>query len=182
MDRYTNPSPEDRKLLPAVEPGLHSLQDKMGLLSDDQEMKVDENGSGVGVVTENSSEDTIATPKDLSADLLPELGSTLKVESLETFRWEIPNIAALKDKDYSPVFRVGKHNFNILIFPKGNNGNGQHVSLFLNFLPPPEGSDSDATSPSDAYCCGHFLLAMVHPSDNKTFEYKGGLINLGCIF
>ncbi|CAO3595063.1 unnamed protein product [Absidia cylindrospora] len=72
----------------------------------------------------------------------------------------------LSDSVRGPVFEVGGHKWNVLLFPRGNNQN-ECASLYLEF--------SDAKNgPPDNYACAQFMICLSRPSDPTYFAEHNG--------
>lgn len=70
--------------------------------------------------------------------------------------WEIKDWASMTDEKYrSPTFQCGGYNWNILLFPRGNNGSNA-MSLYM------EPHPIDESNP-DWYVCAQFALDIWNP-------------------
>ena len=91
--------------------------------------------------------------------------AALEAEAEGEYVWEIPDLAALEKKAYSPEFSVGKYTFNLLMFPQGNTASGS-MSLFLNYVGPNK-------EQPDWSCCAQFIIGVCNSKDNSVFVFKG---------
>ncbi|EGV65690.1 ubiquitin-specific protease ubp15 [Yamadazyma tenuis] len=74
--------------------------------------------------------------------------------------WEIKNWSGLTDhKVRGPRFKVGNYEWNVLLFPRGNN-NTNYMSVYIE--PHPLGPESD-----DWYACAQFAFDLWNPQNPK---------------
>ncbi|KAJ2468454.1 ubiquitin-specific protease ubp15, partial [Coemansia sp. RSA 2322] len=91
------------------------------------------------------------------------------------FHWEIDNWMQLPERAVSQTFSVGGHEWDILLFPRGNNAS-ESVSLYIEHRPKEkavkdEGGDNAATADDeDWYSCAMFCLAMSNADDPEIFK------------
>ncbi|KAI7864234.1 ubiquitin carboxyl-terminal hydrolase 5 [Spinellus fusiger] len=71
-------------------------------------------------------------------------------------QWNITQWSKLEDRVYGPTFEAGGHQWNVLLFPKGNNQT-EYSSLYVEM--------ADAKSSPDNYCCAQFVVCLSKPSD-----------------
>ncbi|KAJ2741719.1 ubiquitin-specific protease ubp15 [Coemansia sp. BCRC 34301] len=82
------------------------------------------------------------------------------------FHWEIDNWMGLPERAVSQTFTVAGHEWNILLFPRGNQ-TSETVSLYIEYKPkePKEGVDEN-----DWHVCAQFGLAMSNANDPEVFK------------
>ncbi|KAI8337200.1 hypothetical protein BC941DRAFT_427009 [Chlamydoabsidia padenii] len=108
------------------------------------------------------TESIVAQPLSVTGDVEAIVNKELsqideQVLGLDCQQWEITNWSGLPERVQGPVFEVGGHCWNVLLFPKGNNQN-EFASFYLEF--------SDAkTGPPDNYACAQFIICVSKPSD-----------------
>ncbi|OMJ30209.1 Ubiquitin carboxyl-terminal hydrolase 21 [Smittium culicis] len=84
-----------------------------------------------------------------------------EVDSVGFIHWEIPNWSQLETKVRSNTFKVGNYNWNILLYPQGNQA-AERVSIYLEY--------SDAsTSEEDWHVCSQFLLCVSNHDNPSVF-------------
>lgn len=82
------------------------------------------------------------------------------VKDTTHYVWEIENWSGLKeDKIRSPKFKCGDYEWNILLFPKGNNNN--YVSVYMEPHPIP---NEDGVIDDDWYVYAQFALDLWNPN------------------
>ncbi|ORX62673.1 cysteine proteinase [Hesseltinella vesiculosa] len=90
-----------------------------------------------------------------------------EVLEFKVFHWEISDWNALPDRIQGPVFEVGGHRWNVLLFPRGNNTQGECVSIYLEY--------TDAkTGPPENYACAQFVICVSRPSDPTAYSVHSG--------
>ncbi|AET40403.1 ubiquitin-specific protease UBP15 Ecym_5671 [Eremothecium cymbalariae DBVPG len=83
-----------------------------------------------------------------------------------SFTWHIDQWSELKDeKHYSPKYRIGNFDWNLLVFPHGNNTKG--IAMYL--APHPVVKEDEKPDP-DWYVCAQFAIALSKPGDDKTTQ------------
>ncbi|KAJ2451332.1 ubiquitin-specific protease ubp15, partial [Coemansia sp. RSA 2424] len=87
----------------------------------------------------------------------------LEEEGHGYFHWEIDNWMGLPERAVSPTFTVAGHEWNILLFPRGNQAS-ETVSLYIEYKPK-DGADED-----DWHVCAQFALAISNASDAEVFK------------
>lgn len=100
------------------------------------------------------------------SSFLPDLA--LPVEDTTVFSWSIDNWSELKalKKTYSPVFECANSHWRILLFPNGNNGTGEMVSVYLESV-----EACEAPKGSSWHKCAQLAISMAHYEDNTVFKY-----------
>lgn len=84
------------------------------------------------------------------------------------FTWQIDNWIALRENRYvSPSVKIGDFDWNLLLFPHGNRGNG--VAIYL--APHPEEKLNEETGKMepvdpDWYCCCQFGIVFSRPTED----------------
>ncbi|KAJ9060895.1 ubiquitin-specific protease ubp15 [Entomophthora muscae] len=88
-------------------------------------------------------------------------------EALETSHiiWEINDWAGLQDKVNSPPFQCGGQTWRILLFPKGNNSNGDFVSAYCEVVPPEDADDQWSV-------CAQFILGVGNSSEPESNHFQ----------
>ncbi|KAI8150412.1 cysteine proteinase [Fennellomyces sp. T-0311] len=86
-----------------------------------------------------------------------------EVIDTKIYHWNITNWRSLAEREQSPVFEVGGHKWNVLLFPRGNNQHEQ-LSIYLEYADIREG-DTDP----DVYACAQFIIAVSPPSQPTLF-------------
>ncbi|KAI9259633.1 hypothetical protein BDA99DRAFT_513772 [Phascolomyces articulosus] len=86
----------------------------------------------------------------------------LDEEIIETnvYHWNITNFRNLQDREQSPVFEIGGHKWNILLFPRGNNQPDQ-LSAYLEFAD----LKDETKDINEVYACAQFIIVASPPSD-----------------
>ncbi|KAI8880799.1 cysteine proteinase [Backusella circina FSU 941] len=79
-----------------------------------------------------------------------------EILDFKVVHWDITNWNQLDQRTLGPVFQAGGHNWNILMFPKGNN-QGDYTSVYLDL--------TDAKGNSEEYACAQFVVLLSKPSD-----------------
>ncbi|KAI9026565.1 hypothetical protein CLU79DRAFT_742351 [Phycomyces nitens] len=79
-----------------------------------------------------------------------------EIIELQCQHWDITNWSSLEDRVHGPTFEAGGHQWNVLLFPKGNNQN-EFASLYVEM--------TDAKTVPDNYCCAQFVVCLTKPSD-----------------
>ncbi|KAJ2697853.1 ubiquitin-specific protease ubp15 [Coemansia sp. IMI 209128] len=96
------------------------------------------------------------------------LPGKLEEEGHGYFHWEIDNWTNLPDRVVSPTFTVAGHDWDILMFPRGNT-TSEIVSLYIEYKPK-EPKDGDSGSPDDWHSCAVFTLAISNVNDPELFK------------
>ncbi|PJF16561.1 hypothetical protein PSACC_03542 [Paramicrosporidium saccamoebae] len=92
--------------------------------------------------------------------------SELTVDSEGYFQWRLNKVSEIKTKEYSSVFRVGKHCWKLLVYPTGNDQHeGNSLSLYVAYVPEDEAKGEAAVSPSlsqssDWAVCAQIILSV----------------------
>ncbi|CUS22527.1 LAQU0S05e07382g1_1 [Lachancea quebecensis] len=101
------------------------------------------------------------------SDVLPELESQ-ETECEGAFTWHIGNWNQLKqDKHVSPRFKIGKYQWDVLLFPQGNHNSG--ISMYLE--PHPEETFNEEkqcleTKDPDWHVCAQFAIGISKPGED----------------
>ncbi|CAO3673657.1 unnamed protein product [Rhizopus microsporus] len=80
-----------------------------------------------------------------------------EIVSFKCVHWDIFEWSKLNHRVLGPVFEAGGHDWNVLMFPRGNNQN-KYVSIYLDL------TNSKATINPDEYACAQFIIALSKPS------------------
>ncbi|SMN20418.1 similar to Saccharomyces cerevisiae YMR304W UBP15 Ubiquitin-specific protease involved in protein deubiquitination [Maudiozyma saulgeensis] len=93
--------------------------------------------------------------------LLPEEETELE----GTFTWQIDDWFSLKDGKYSsPRFKIGKFEWDVLLFPNGNRNKGIAIYLEPHFLDTEQGNQPDN---NDWHCCAQFAIVLSRPEEDS---------------
>ncbi|KAJ2158993.1 ubiquitin-specific protease ubp15 [Coemansia sp. RSA 552] len=92
------------------------------------------------------------------------LGGRLDEEGHGWFHWEIDNWTQLPDRSISKTFTVAGHDWDILLFPRGNNA-AETVSLYMEAKPKPD-------EEKDWHVCAQFGLVMSNADDPTMFRHS----------
>ncbi|KAI7885334.1 cysteine proteinase [Lichtheimia hyalospora FSU 10163] len=92
---------------------------------------------------------------------------TLKEETIEQkcFHWEIDHWSKLSYEERGPVCQVGGSQWNLLLFPQGNQFNSSHVAVFLEWTDAKEALSSQ-------YVCAQYTIFVSSMSDPTNYYFK----------
>ena len=111
----------------------------------------------------------VPTPKRLKVEpekLLSRLPKyDYEVEGEIVHHWHVKQWSSSGVKVNGPVFRCGTAEFNILLFPNGNNQN-EFCSLYL-------AAQKPADAPHNWHVCAVFILYLSNPNDPTVFQHSG---------
>ncbi|KAJ2016844.1 ubiquitin-specific protease ubp15 [Coemansia sp. S3946] len=99
------------------------------------------------------------------------LSPKLEEEGHGYFHWEIDNWMALPERAVSQTFTVAGHDWDILLFPRGNQAS-ETVSLYIECKPKEVKDDKEAGSggPDEWHSCALFTLAVSNVDDPEVFK------------
>ncbi|KAJ2627678.1 ubiquitin-specific protease ubp15, partial [Coemansia sp. RSA 1290] len=103
---------------------------------------------------------TVLEEEDFISTNVP-LSGRVEEEGHGYFHWEIDNWTQLPDRVISKTFTVAGHDWDILLFPRGN-GVNDTVSLYVEYKPKDAGEDW--------HVCAMFGLAMSNAEDPTLFK------------
>ncbi|KAJ2775560.1 ubiquitin-specific protease ubp15 [Coemansia nantahalensis] len=87
----------------------------------------------------------------------------MEEEGHGVFHWEIDNWMQLPDRAISQTFTVAGHDWDILLFPRGNQSS-EMVSLYVEYKP------REATQGRDWHVCASFCLVMSNAAEPELFK------------
>ncbi|CDH52083.1 cysteine proteinase [Lichtheimia corymbifera JMRC:FSU:9682] len=82
------------------------------------------------------------------------------------FHWEIDNWSNLPHEARGPVFEAGGHEWNLLLFPRGNHGDFSHISVYL------ELTNAKDTCRPDQHACAQYVILVSSISDPTNYYCK----------
>ncbi|KAI9256173.1 hypothetical protein BY458DRAFT_519583 [Sporodiniella umbellata] len=85
-----------------------------------------------------------------------------KTTDFKCVHWDVTNWSQLENRVLGPTFEVGGHEWNVLMFPNGNNQN-KAVSLYLDL------ARAKASIDPEEYACAQFVICLSKPSDPTNF-------------
>lgn len=138
---------------------------------------LDRSGKTEIMVDANGVTGSVGEPVDLGKtveEVLPLLGDEVEAETVAEggFTWHIEDWSQLtNDKYVSPRFKVGDFEWDVLLFPQGN----QNRSLAV-YLEPhaeehenPETGEMEFVDP-DWYCCAQFAIVLSRPEEDDKVQ------------
>ncbi|KAJ2813073.1 ubiquitin-specific protease ubp15, partial [Coemansia furcata] len=93
----------------------------------------------------------------------------LEEEGHGYFHWEIDNWMGLPERAVSQTFTVAGHDWDILLFPRGNQAS-ETVSLYIEYKPKEPKDGEDSGTPDDWHSCALFTLSMSNVNDPEVFK------------
>ncbi|CAN6654553.1 ubiquitin carboxyl-terminal hydrolase 15 [Trichomonascus vanleenenianus] len=133
-----------------------------------------------GVETESTPMEVEEAKKELASDTeLMKSKVFLPLDDLEVLdesvcTWEVEDwkdlAVAEEPKIHGPRFNAGGFEWSILLFPEGNRTD--HVSVYLEAIPPPDKVKEDEEEEEDWAVCAQFGLVMWNPEDPGVFHYS----------
>ncbi|ODV82424.1 uncharacterized protein CANTADRAFT_44255 [Suhomyces tanzawaensis NRRL Y-17324] len=131
---------------------------------------LEEEPAPVAAVAAAGVKSTVAPPAndfEATANKLMKPVPDYPVKDLAHYVWEISNWSSIasQDKVRSPTFKCGGYEWNILLFPRGNNSNNTSISIYMEPHPLVESDDW--------YVCAQFGLDLWNPAHPESHLPSG---------
>ncbi|PIA18575.1 hypothetical protein COEREDRAFT_91001 [Coemansia reversa NRRL 1564] len=140
------------------------------------EIKREEENDALNPLQEDELHSDSETPSSLKAvgaeegspvdGLEPKQYKGLSEEGHGVFHWEVDNWTQLPDRAVSKTFTVAGHDWDILLFPRGNQAS-EIVSLYIEHKP-----NTRKETTADWHLCAMFCLTMSNIDDPELFRHS----------
>ncbi|KAJ2612663.1 ubiquitin-specific protease ubp15 [Coemansia sp. RSA 1365] len=150
---------------------MNPLQEDVELHSDSETpsslkaVKAEEGSPADGVEPKQYKGLSVLEEEDFINTNLP-LPAKLEEEGHGVFHWEVDNWTQLPDRAVSKTFTVAGHDWDILLFPRGNQAS-EIVSLYIEHKP-----NTRKETTADWHVCAMFCLTMSNIDDPELFRHS----------